>query len=88
MVIVSMLPYAEFGRNDHREGVSHFNKVLQLGIRFLAPEEQNSTSLVLKECFDDNDGSQFFQTTKNGQIVHNIYKDYCLEANHPNIIMK
>ena len=54
----------------------------------LAPEEQNSTSLVLKKCFDDNDGSQFFQTTKNGQIVHNIYKDYCLEANHPNIIMK
>ena len=42
----------------------------------------------MKKCFDDNDGSQFFQTTKNGQIVHNIYKDYCLEANHPNIIMK
>ena len=25
MVIVSILPYAEFGRTDHREDASHFN---------------------------------------------------------------
>ena len=83
-----MLPHAEFGRNYHREDARHFSEVLQLDICILTQQEQNSTSLILKECFDNNDGSQFFQTTKNGQIVHNIYKDYCLEANHPNIIMK
>ena len=57
-------------------------------ILFNPNKERNSTSLVLKECSDENDGSQFFQTTRNGQIVHNIYIDYCLEANHPNVIMK
>ena len=25
MLIVSMLPHAEIGRNDHREGAPHFN---------------------------------------------------------------
>ena len=31
MVIVSILPHAKFGRNDHREDTPHFSKISTYG---------------------------------------------------------
>ena len=34
MVVISILPHAEFGQNDHREDAPHFNNTISSNILF------------------------------------------------------
>ena len=42
MVVISILPHAEFGRNDHREDVPHFSYHSLRNIRYALQQIHNA----------------------------------------------
>ena len=43
----------------------------------------NGTYVDARKCSDQNDGTQYFELLTNGQLVHNIGDDLCMEALPP-----